>query len=555
MKKTSLAQAPVTKNPRPKLETIQNSLESRVKVYAKQFFSTSEKRPFAKASVERLNRAFGEIQKLVSELENPTKREMLLMDWLELSVGSQRPKREVAPVDFSSEKFDVKIIAYVIHRLLDQEKYDDLLNCLGQIVSSRDRLVIGSYFRDGLLTVNKPNVLSEKVINYQFKLTPSSATPVDLEKFARCSSLLVPLLKNEDLVHGVKKLIECEFELSSRVKKLSLSKECILALLMVDEQTIKQVFELSLNEKKPAIYIYGLIKRSHSVGKESELQKKLLKCAALAGLDRVFLAPDAWKGLDLGEIASFVEKGIGRDQLLGSPDLLLQKLLELLKRQGGLGNVFNASYKSTGMIEILKIPVIHDAVVKSAKNSKLSQKTILGILFEEQKNEIVFQKESLHKTLMDAAEAKRHELLETNKLLHSDIDARNKKIEELLERLKNFRRDEMVARDEQLRQAQLRALEGLVLICDELRRNSVSKDRDMRVEISSVLKSANRIVSEFGISVTGEVGSFLPIDHEAFKVIGKPLSPESVGCVVSPAYILETSGARHVLLRGTMTCS
>lgn len=80
-----------------------------------------------------------------------------------------------------------------------------------------------------------------------------------------------------------------------------------------------------------------MIKRSHTVGKEFEIQKKLLKCAALAGLDRVFLAPDAWKGLDLGEIASFVDKGVGRDLLLASPDLLLQKLLELLKRHGGLG--------------------------------------------------------------------------------------------------------------------------------------------------------------------------------------------------------------------------
>ena len=556
MKKTSPASAPVpvSKNPRPKLGTMQNSLESRLKVYAKQFLSTNEKRPFAKASVERLNRSFEEIKKFARELENPTKREMLLIDWLELSVGSQSSVRAVGSIDLSIEKFDVKIISCVIYRLLDQDKYDELLNCLGQIVSSRDRLVIGSYFRDGMLTINKQNVLSEKVKNYQFRLVPSSATPAELEKFARCSTLFVPLLRNDDLVYGIKRLIECEFEISSRIKKLSLSNECILALLMVDEQTIKQVFELSLNEKKPAIYIYGLIKRSHTVGKEFEIQKKLLKCAALAGLDRVFLAPDAWKGLDLGEIASFVDKGIGRDLLLESPDLLLQKLLELLKRHGGLGNVFNASYKSNGMIEILQIPVIHDAVVKSAKNSKSAQKEILNILFKEQENEVVLQKEILHKALLDAAEVERHDLLETNSLLHNDIDVRNTKIEELTERLKNFRKDEMVARDDQLRQAQLRALEGMALICDEIRRNSLSKTQDMKVEIMSMLKSANRLLTQYGISVSGEVGSLLPIDHEAFKVIGKPDSQESVGLVVSPAYILETSGSRHILLRGTMTC-
>ena len=131
---------------------------------------------------------------------------------------------------------------------------------------------------------------------------------------------------------------------------------------------------------------------------------------------------------------------------------------------------------------------------------------------------------------------------------------RNTKIEELTERLKNFRKDEMVARDDQLRQAQLRALEGMALICDEIRRNSLSKTQDMKVEIMSMLKSANRLLTQYGISVSGEVGSLLPIDHEAFKVIGKPDSQESVGLVVSPAYILETSGSRHILLRGTMTC-
>ena len=73
MKKTSpaLAPVPVSKNPRPKLGTMQNSLESRLKVYAKQFLSTNEKRPFAKASVERLNRSFEEIKKFARELENP----------------------------------------------------------------------------------------------------------------------------------------------------------------------------------------------------------------------------------------------------------------------------------------------------------------------------------------------------------------------------------------------------------------------------------------------------------------------------------------------------
>ena len=108
---------------------------------------------------------------------------MLLIDWLELSVGSQSSVRAVGSIDLSIEKFDVKIISCVIYRLLDQDKYDELLNCLGQIVSSRDRLVIGSYFRDGMLTINKQNVLSEKVKNYQFILVPSSATPAELEKF------------------------------------------------------------------------------------------------------------------------------------------------------------------------------------------------------------------------------------------------------------------------------------------------------------------------------------------------------------------------------------
>ena len=278
----------------------------------------------------------------------------------------------------------------------------------------------------------------------------------------------------------------------------------------------------------------------------------MIKTAANLKLDKLVENEKSWNGLNIGHFArvgTLVKKSDFIVDYLTTARKLTSDALQRLSLGGFLQIVdLFPEFKNVYADEVLQKQIMEAAGNKRGLSSKI---------IKDLSSELVSDAVALTRDHGNSQLAKSEgEIASLNARLSErgiELDLLVKEIETLKERLRNAGKSELIARSDQLRQAQLQALRGLCELFEEVRIHIAAQDTQLAK--SGVILSENglRILKNFGISMLGGESERLKIDHNLFNVTGS--SSMTDGLVVTPAYFVNLENGVEVLIRGTMIVS
>ena len=278
----------------------------------------------------------------------------------------------------------------------------------------------------------------------------------------------------------------------------------------------------------------------------------MIKIAADLGLGDLVKNEKLWNGLNIGHF-SRVGTLVKKSDFVTEYFTTAKKLTSDSMQKLSLGGFLQIVDAFPEFKKVFAHPVLRQQILDSARRKRgLSSEIIKDLSSEHAAQAVdVAQRQVTIKLteLEEEAASLNTRLIERG----NHIDQLVAEIESLKERLRNAGKSELIARDAQLRQAQLQALRGLCELFEEVRIFTAALDVQFAKSGLILSKNAFRILENFGISTLGLESERLEIDRNLFKVTGS--TSLANGIVVTPAYFVDSESGVEVLIRGTMIAS
>ena len=487
-------------------------------------------------------------------IEEPSDREIELFQIIQNEIEGKKSRA----IDFSLIHTDVAIDAGVLlicfEILVRHGQPKEALNIIFDARSSKMDLQFRQYILSNRISKKNLESLSEELQRRIGLIKVELATPKDLSAIAKHAKTLLEIASDGLKPQILALLIAIESRIFNDGNKLfqkSLGKNCFL-VVAENEGYWKKTFHL-ISDQNQLVFLAGFIgRREKYLPTNVSRQLEMIKTAANLKLNKLVEMPKLWTGLNIGHfsrVGTLVEgPDFVRDYLTTAKDLTRDAMQKL--SLGGFLQIVDLfpEFKKIYEFEVLRGQILEAA----GKKRGLSSEIIKDLSSELVSNAVDLTRHHGNSQLTKLE----GEIASLNTRLSErgiELDLLTKEIENLKERLRNAGKSELIARSDQLRQAQLQALRGLCELFEEVRIHIAALETQLAKSGEILSESGLRILKNFGISVLGRESERLKIDHNLFNTSGSTSMTD--GLVVTPAYFVNLDSGMEVLIRGTMIVS
>ena len=341
------------------------------------------------------------------------------------------------------------------------------------------------------------------------------------------------------------------FNDSNKLFQKSLGKNCFL-VVAENEGYWKKTFLLISDQNQLAFLASFIGRREKYLPTNVSRQLEMIKTAANLKLNKLVEMPKLWTGLNIGHF-SRVGTLVERPDFVGDYLTTARELTRDAMQKLSLGGFLQIVDLFPEFKKVYEHEVLRGQILEAAgKKRGLSSEVIKDLSSELVSNAVDLTRHHGNSQLTKLE----GEIASLNvRLIErcNEIDQLSAEIETLKERLRNAGKSELIARSDQLRQAQLQSFRGLCELFEEVRIFTATLDMKSSNSGSILSENCFRILENFGISILGGESERLKIDHNLFNVTGS--SSMADGLVVTPAYFVNLENGVEVLIRGTMIVS
>ena len=488
-------------------------------------------------------------------IEEPSDREIELFLIIQKEIEGEKSRA----IDFSlihtDPAIDAGVLLICFEVLVRHGQPKEALNLIFDAKSSKMDLQFRQYILSNRISKKHLESLSEELqrrIDLIIKV--ELATPKDLSAIAKHAKTLLEIASDGLKPQILALLIAIESRIFNDGNKLfqkSLGKNCFL-VVAENEEYWKKTFHLISDQNQLAFLASFIGRREKYLPTNVSRQLEMIKTAANLKLNKLVEMPKLWTGLNIGHFArvgTLVEgPDFVRDYLTTARELTRDGLQKL--SLGGFLQIVDLfpEFKKVYEHEVLRGQILEAA----GKKRGLSSEIIKDLSSELVSNAVDLTRHHGNSQLTKLE----GEIASLNARLierGNELDQLSAEIETLKERLRNAGKSELIARSDQLRQAQLQSFRGLCELFEEVRVFTTTLDMKASNTGSILSENCFRILENFGISMLGGESERLKIDHNLFNVTGS--SSMTDGLVVTPAYFINLESGVEVLIRGTMIVS
>ena len=487
-------------------------------------------------------------------IEEPSDREIELFQIIQKEIEGEKSRA----IDFSLIHTDLAIDAGVLlicfEILVRHGQPKEALNLIFDAKSSKMDLQFSQYILSNRISKKHLESLSEELQRRIKLIKVELATPKDLSAIAKHAKTLLEIASDGLKPQILALLIAIESRIFNDGNKLfqkSLGKNCFL-VVAENEGCWKKTFHIISDQNQLAFLASFIGRREKYLPTNVSRQLEMIKTAANLKLNKLVEMPKLWTGLNIGHfsrVGTLVEgPDFVRDYLTTARELTRDAMQKL-----SLGGFLQIVDLFPEFKKIYEHEVLRDQILEAAgKKRGLSSEVIKDLSSELVSNAVDLTRHHGNSQLTKLE----GEIASLNVRLierGNEIDQLSAEIETLKERLRNAGKSELIARSDQLRQAQLQSFRGLCELFEEVRIFTATLDMKSSNSGSILSENCFRILENFGISMLGGESERLKIDHNLFNVTGS--SSMTDGLVVTPAYFVNLESGVEVLIRGTMIVS
>ena len=487
-------------------------------------------------------------------IEEPSDREIELFQIIQKEIEGEKSRA----IDFSlihtDPAIDAGVLLICFEILVRHGQSKEALNIIFDAKSSKMDLQFRQYIMSNRISKKHLESLSEELQRRIDKIKVELATPKDLSAIAKHAKTLLEIASDGLKPEILALLIAIESRIFNDGNKLfqkSLGRSCFL-VVAENEGYWKKTFHLISDQNQLGFLASFIGRREKYLPTNVSRQLEMIKTAANLKLNKLVENAKLWTGLNIGHfsrVGTLVERPDFVGEYLDTARELTRDAMQRLSLGGFLQIVdLFPEFKKVYEHEVLRKQILEAAVKKRGLSSEIIKDLSSKLVSNAVDLTLHHGNSQLAKSEGEIASLNAR-LLERG----NEIDQLSAEIETLKERLRNAGKSELIARSDQLRQAQLQSFRGLCELFEEVRIFSTTLDMNSSNSGSILSKNSFRILENFGISMLGGESERLKVDHNLFNVTGS--SSMTDGLVVTPAYFVNLESGVEVLIRGTMIVS
>ena len=487
-------------------------------------------------------------------LKDPSEREIELFQ----IIGKETEGEKSRTIDFAlihtEPAIDAGVLLICFEILLKHGQLEEALHIIFNAKSTKMYLKFSQYVLSERISKELLESLSEELQRQIDLIKVELATPSYLSTIAKHAETLVKIASDRLKPEILALLIAIESRIVNDSNKLipeSQGKNCFL-VVAENEGYWGRTFQLISDRHQLGFLASFIGRREKYLPTNVSRQLEMIKIAADLGLGDLVKNEKLWNGLNIGHF-SRVGTLVKKSDFVTEYFTTAKKLTSDSMQKLSLGGFLQIVDAFPEFKKVFAHPVLRQQILDSARRKRgLSSEIIKDLSSEHAAQAVdVAQRQVTIKLteLEEEAASLNTRLIERG----NHIDQLVAEIESLKERLRNAGKSELIARDAQLRQAQLQALRGLCELFEEVRIFTAALDVQFAKSGLILSKNAFRILENFGISTLGLESERLEIDRNLFKVTGS--TSLANGIVVTPAYFVDSESGVEVLIRGTMIAS
>ena len=487
-------------------------------------------------------------------LKDPSEREIELFQIIGKEIEGEKSRTIDFALIHTEPAIDAGVLLICFEILLKHGQLEEALHIIFNAKSTKMYLKFSQYVLSERISKELLESLSEELQRQIDLIKVELATPSYLSTIAKHAETLVKIASDRLKPEILALLIAIESRIVNDSNKLipeSQGKNCFL-VVAENEGYWGRTFQLISDRHQLGFLASFIGRREKYLPTNVSRQLEMIKIAADLGLGDLVKNEKLWNGLNIGHF-SRVGTLVKKSDFVTEYFTTAKKLTSDSMQKLSLGGFLQIVDAFPEFKKVFAHPVLRQQILDSARRKRgLSSEIIKDLSSEHAAQAVdVAQRQVTIKLteLEEEAASLNTRLIERG----NHIDQLVAEIESLKERLRNAGKSELIARDAQLRQAQLQALRGLCELFEEVRIFTAALDVQFAKSGLILSKNAFRILENFGISTLGLESERLEIDRNLFKVTGS--TSLANGIVVTPAYFVDSESGVEVLIRGTMIAS
>jgi len=495
-----------------------------------------------------------EVLNVHAYIDDPSEREIELFEIVQKEIEGEKSRT----IDFSlihaEPPIDAGVLLICFEILVRHGQPKEALSIILDAKSSKMDLQFRQYVLSNRISKKHLESLSEELQRRVDLIKVEFATPKDLSAIAKHAKTLLEIASEQLKSEILALLIAIESRIFNDGNKLfqkSLGRNCFL-LVAENEGYWKKTYQLISDRNQLGFLASFIGRREKYLPTNVSRQLEMIKTAANLKLDSLVENAKLWTGLNIGHF-SRVGTLVERSDFVGDYLTTARELTRDAMQKLSLGGFLQIVDLFPEFKKVYEHKVLRGQILEAAgKKRGLSSEIIKNL-----SNELVSNAVDLTRHHGNIQLTKSEgEIASLNARLierGNELDQLSAEIETLKERLRNAGKSELIARSDQLRQAQLQSFRGLCELFEEVRIFTATLDMQSSNSGSILSENCFRILENFGISMLGGESERLKIDHNLFYVTGS--SSMTDGLVVTPAYFVNLESGVEVLIRGTMIVS
>jgi hypothetical protein len=488
-------------------------------------------------------------------IEEPSDREIELFQIIQKEIEGEKSRT----IDFSlihaEPNIDAGVLLICFEILVKHGQPSDALSLIFEAKSPKMHSQFSKYVLSKRISPKHLDSLSDEIKRrIDLNKIVELATPKDLSAIAKHAETFFEIASEKLKPETLALLIAMESRIANDGSKLiqkTLARNCFL-VVEKNEGYWDKAFQIISEQNQLALLASFIGRREKYLPTNVSRQLEMIKTAANLKLDAVVVNEKSWNGLNIGHFAR-VGTLVKKSDFVGDYLTIARKLTSDALQKLSLGGFLQIVDSFPEFKKVYEHGVLRDQILDSVvKKRGLSSEIVKNISNNliAQAVDVSQQRGSIQLTKMEEEIASLNARLSERGI---ELDLLTKEIETLKERLRNAGKSELIARSDQLRQAQLQALRGLCELFEEVRIHIAAQETQFAKSGEILSESGLRILKNFGISVLGRESERLKIDHNLFNTSGSTSMTD--GLVVTPAYFVNLESGVEVLIRGTMLVS
>ena len=489
-----------------------------------------------------------------SYIEEPSDREIELFQIVQKEIEGEKSRT----IDFSlihaEPIIDAGVLLICFEILVRHGQPGDALNLIFDAKSSKMHSQFSKYVLSKRISPKLLDSLSDEIKRRIDLIKVELATPKDLSAIAKHAETLVEIASQKLKPEILALLIVMESRIANDSSKLiqkGLAKNCF-SVVEKNERYWDKAFQIISELNQLGLLASFIGRREKYLPTNVSRQLEMIKTAANLKLNKLVENEKSWNGLNIGHFAR-VGTLVKKSDFVGDYLTTARKLTSDALQKLSLGGFLQIVDSFPEFKKVYEDRDLNKQILEAAGKKRGLSSEIIKDLSSELVSDAVGLTLDHGNSQLAKSEG---EIASLNARLSErgiELDLLTKEIETLKERLRNAGKSELIARSDQLRQAQLQALRGLCELFEEVRIHIAAQETQLAKSGEILSESGLRILKNFGISVLGRESERLKIDHNLFNTSGSTSMTD--GLVVTPAYFVNLDSGMEVLIRGTMIVS